>query len=632
MKLLPIQSSFSAREDDNPAIQEFLKDDSILTKSFVREFFQNALDASIGGNKVFIKFRHVKIKNPEDKKYLKSVYGDIIPILKSQNTTILENDVYLVIEEFNTTGLTGTEKKDPKENELKDSNWSNYSFGLLRQTKEGDSVGRNGVGKIVMNLVSGIRTVFYLTRRSTDDEEWLGGRAEFDKASKFTEIPFSNWAWLTSFEDYLNSEINEENAIKFLKPVKEKNDIDRFKKIFGIDRKPGQSGTSWVIPFPFQQESKKDDKSPCTKLDTIIKFTLEDFFWGIIKGYLEVDFDGLKIDSSTAFNQLNKFFPDRKKEWAFIKKIHSFDEDSFIEIDEGWQESKKINDNLLPADIKIDDIKENYSEGKLVGLKFPISLKRKYPNKQEVQKSFVKVFIQDPDENDSLIKLMMRKWLILSDEKPLTSAMQSNAMVIIDDYDISRFCAYAELPDHKSMSAQRPNLASNYANCVPTLALIRGAAKTAYETLNETNAQKYEDFLANIFGINIASTIKSVIKKKKKDKQKTITPAGPINPPPPNYVSVSEDFSPFIVSRGRDDLPNLPTIISIKCESVDFWGDIEELDLAEEGFKNVVLNNKNCTILKERDKITLQIDAQEFQFSIEGFSSLFQTNLKVESE
>jgi len=634
MKLLPIQSSHSAREDDNPAIQEFLKDDSVLTKSFVREFFQNALDAAIGGNKVDIKFRLERVTDTEDKKYLKNIYGDILPILRQQNTNTLENDTYLVIEEFNTTGLIGTDEKIPDEKDIATSHWSNFSFGLLRQTKQGDSVGRNGVGKIVMNLLSGIRTVFYLTRRSTDNEEWLGGRAEFDKVSKIQGKHYSNWAWLTSFEDYLNSDNTEKNSIKFLKPVKDNDDIKRFKKIFNIDRASHDFGTSWVVPFPFQQESKKEDNSPCKDLDAIMKFTLEDFFWGILKDYLRVDFNGLVIDSSSVFDELNKHFPEKKREWEFIKKIHNFDETKLIEVNENWQSTKKLTNDVLPEDLDIEAIKEDYSDGELVGFKYPVDIKIKYAKKQVTEKSFVKVFLQEPEQPEGLFKLMMRKWLILSDEKPLTSNMQSNAMVYIDDYYASEFCAYAELPDHKSMSSQRPNLASRYANRLETLALIRATAKAAYEAINETNAQKYEDFLANIFGINIAAKIKSVNKNKKKRKQKSITPGGKIyNPPPPNYLLISESFSPFIVSKGKDSFSDYPVTVSVNCQTVDFFGEVDEFDIAEEGFKKVSINTKNCEILsKERDKIVFQINSEDFEFQIDGFSSKFQTNIIVETE
>ena len=53
----------------------------------------------------------------------------------------------------------------------------------------------------------------------------FGGRAEFDKAINYRNTIF--WAWLTSFEDYLNLIMK-----KVIKPVKEKNDIDRFKKFW----------------------------------------------------------------------------------------------------------------------------------------------------------------------------------------------------------------------------------------------------------------------------------------------------------------------------------------------------------------------------------------------------------------
>ena len=177
MKFHPITEAIDSRGDENMAIREFQTDGQVLTVAFVREFFQNALDAILDKTKkVRVRIRLVKLTNDEDKKYIENTYKDASDLLRASGTFPIENHQYLVIEEFNTIGLTGTDKFKPLEEELSMSHWSNFSFGMLRQSKEKDSGGRNGVGKIMLNLLSGLRTVFYKTKRSDDGQDWIGGR------------------------------------------------------------------------------------------------------------------------------------------------------------------------------------------------------------------------------------------------------------------------------------------------------------------------------------------------------------------------------------------------------------------------------------------------------------------------
>ena len=646
MKFRPPQEAPDARGDFNKAIREFQTDKQVLSTAFVREFFQNALDAVLDtSKKVTVKFRLVDVQDKEDQAYLKGIYGDILGVLAVTGTEAIQNNKYLVIDEYNTKGLTGTSKFRPLDNELGESHWSNFSFGLLRESKEGDSGGRNGVGKIMLNLLSGLRAVIYKTLRSDDGEEWIGGRVEFNKPSflgnENDRVRYSDWAWLTSTDEEVGFMHDEKVLDKFYAPTTSKSDIEKLNKIFGIHRDDKDFGTSWIIPSPLEKNTRKDQEQPLKNLQSLLDHTIESFSWAFMSNFLEVDFDGEIVNSENIVNILNDRFPNKEHVWSFLDDVRTFPDDGYLDVHEFWQEMSL--ENLANDDItnptKLKNLAAKFNDNEVVGFRFPIDIKRKTnPNdpsrkaKTEIIKTNVKVFLQNPDlELLAKEEFFLRKYLIISGEKSLNQSSKALAVTLIDDVDLSTFCAYAESTDHTQFVAEKFSLKQRYVNTQKTLALLRKAAKTAFQTLNITDNKRYDDILAEILGVSVASGIKR--KTKRKRKKVLVTPNPNPTPKGQKYVEIGEGFNPIIVRPGNDPInpDDCPMKITLNCSTVRLLKGTTEFDMGEKGFLDLqLLKNNNCThTVLDNSSLMLEITDPDFYIELAGFSSKFRTSISI---
>lgn len=647
MKFHPITEAIDSRGDENMAIREFQTDGQVLTVAFVREFFQNALDAILDKTKkVRVRIRLVKLTNDEDKKYIENTYKDASDLLRASGTFPIENHQYLVIEEFNTIGLTGTDKFKPLEEELSMSHWSNFSFGMLRQSKEKDSGGRNGVGKIMLNLLSGLRTVFYKTKRSDDGQDWIGGRMEFNASTELGEgsdrTRYSNWAWLSPYEGAdVNNLSGAEKLSKLYKPTITKDHLDEVDRIFGIQRNADEYGTSWIIPSPLEKNTPREEEHELVDLESMISHTIDSFSWAFMSNFLEVDFDGLVINSENIINVLNERFPTKKHMWGFLDNVRSFPPSELIDVNSLWQDISEDNllDNEITNSDEIKDLSASFNDDQLVGFRFPITLSKfknpRDPNRRpsvEKVETTMKIFLQplDPDLTKKE-EMFLRKWLIISGEKSIRSGASVMAVTLIDDPALSEFCAYAEITDHSKFNDQKNTLKQRYSDTRKTLSRIRKAARVAFQTLNVTDNKKYENILADMLGVAIASGIKRKPSRRKRNRTQ-ITPNP--NPTPRNqkFVELSDSFNPLILKPGNDpiNVEDCPMTVTLNCSTVGLLGGVKDFDMGEKGFIDTNLSEQNCSsTIISNGSLSVEIQDPDFHLEIDGFESKFHTSISI---
>ena len=643
MKFYPTKQAYDGRDDANMGISRFTEGNHVLTHAFVREFFQNALDAvDDKQDKVVVKIKLVTLTDQSDKDYLRETYKDIIPLLKTTSTEPIENHRYLVIEEFNTTGLTGTSEFHPEESELEKAHWSNFSFGLMRPSKAGDKGGRTGIGKIMLNLLSGLRLVIYRTKRSTDDEDWLGGRVEFNRSAVFgngsEKTRYSNWGWLTGYQGEDIKELTGPEKEKIYRPIKDKEILDEVDRIFGLERSKDDYGTSWIIPSPLEQDKKNSEVTELEDIEAIINHTIDDFSWAFMDDFLKVDFDGLVVHANNIIDILDERIPEKKDLWGFLDEIRTCPTNNLLDVDKSWQDSssKKLTEEGVTDPEELKKLLDKYNNNEVVGFSFPIIIKKKKEiGASRSTKSFgtqLKVFLQKPENAISQKhELFLRKWLIISGENSIRQNARILGVTLIDSFQLSAFCAYAELPDHRKFSPDKIQLKERYTNIPTTLANIRRAARTAYESLNITDNQSYEDYLAEIFGVPLASGIK----RKTKRKKKKVVPPNPQTPREPTkvFVEIEEGFSPFIVKPGQDLIDNqdCPLKIEITCSTIGFLKGKNEFDMGERGFlDSEVVDSKNCNIeIIDNGKLSIEITDPDFYLELDEFKSRFHTTMSL---
>ncbi|MCS7070133.1 MAG: hypothetical protein NZM00_01395, partial [Anaerolinea sp.] len=146
----------------DPVQTEFFTSDNV--QALVRETIQNSLDARLSpAQPVRVRFGFVTV-GPRD--YLPYLYG-LIPHLEA---TLRERGLpdfsqplkFLIVEDFNTRGLTGDPSVDTDE-QAEDNDFYYFWRNVGRTEKREDVRGRWGLGKAVFHKVSRINTFFGVT-------------------------------------------------------------------------------------------------------------------------------------------------------------------------------------------------------------------------------------------------------------------------------------------------------------------------------------------------------------------------------------------------------------------------------------------------------------------------------------
>ena len=176
---------------------------------------------------------------------------------------------YLLIEDYNTTGLTGRieqmwELKDGHGNPISDSKDTMYWF--LRVVDESSPKkgrgGSHGMGKMAFPASSKISTMFVVSSREDRDVPrfWCG--QTFLENYQRDGKPFGPELYFAD-ENLLEEKSHPESWKYFREeykhhashwiPETDRNRIDEFCSVFGIKRNEDEKGTSIMIPFPWDE-------------------------------------------------------------------------------------------------------------------------------------------------------------------------------------------------------------------------------------------------------------------------------------------------------------------------------------------------------------------------------------------
>ena len=630
------------REAGNSAIREFESDNNYLSISFIRELIQNAIDAwnKTSGSPVRLVFRIVDIEN-KHQKTLKDLFKDIMPLVKlgissSKKFTYSDEDLYkkaLVVEEFNTIGLTGEYNR--KKNDESSWHYSNYLFGVNRGTKiEGG--GSAGVGKITSNMVSELRSILFITSRSDDEEVWAGGRVEFEAAHVIGDQTFDNCAFLSNKKSTMDlKDLTEKDKDDICMPVSDKTDVDLIKEIFQLKRTDSEYGTSWIMPAPLH-ETNKQKKEELTSVNSYKKIILQEYSWAIIEGLIEIDLDGILINKETVIDILEEVFPEKAELWNFLLDVSSFPSTKVIRLKPNWFDF----DDLSDAFITEQDLEQAVAifeseDNETLGLKLPLSL----VNEGVSEDTYFHLYIQKAkDISGSSNELVIRDYLPISGVSKSLSGITGdavNTMILITEEKLVKFCRSAEQADHTDFVIKRAAARGySYKSSQQNIRAVKGAIKKVYQFFNNVDIHD-EDLLSDVFSITTRKEIenKETGKKKKKKKRKTK------NTNKPTVVIKKIHFekvsnSEIRLSPGPNAIRSneIPMLVNISIlEPALLGGQSNILNYGADGFSNTSIKNTNITIKDQsRDKIEFEITDPDFELNISNLDITRTVQFPVE--
>ena len=604
---------------ENMAEPNFSRENKNIGKLFIREFFQNVIDARKEINSelktalpAHVKIRVLKNDKDIDCSYLEQICKPLLPHLKASGH--LDGDVdwrkgnILVIEEFNTKGLTGITDDSYAKGESE--RWANFWFGEGKRSKTGTSLGRAGQGKITYHILSKLRSIFSITRRQNDESEYLFGKCIVREHHKVGDIHFTHHGYWPLID-----------LSKGDQPIPEKKEdaILKFKDAFRFEAKK-ESGTSWLIPFV-----------PDEITETYLKREiLREFFFIILSQGLTVHIDNTLIDSQSLQELflLERFDQPTVAYFNFLVKcLNSRTEEA--ELNEAWQNQNYLKEDSFKNDGFIK-AKELLAEGGIVKIKAPISI---YLKSNTCVSSYIEVYLASNEQIRNVEESYVRSGLIISEEEHLKDCCGSGfGLVVAKDFQVSEFLGYCEVASHLKWNAREQPAQERYLKTGETLNAVRKSLPKIFTALVGTSEAVVEDAFNDI----LAFPDKNEKEKDKNIKKQDVVKRPPRPIPPEFFSMVSLSPGEWSLKPGKDiekiKLPFDAKFVFAYDRTKGTGNPWKKWHPYDFDLSEALFNPKKAKGLKiisrEGQTIHLKIQEKKFIFELKGFSKIQRLLIK----
>ncbi|WP_349366442.1 MAG: hypothetical protein ABL311_01365 [Nitratireductor rhodophyticola] len=471
---------------------QFNNDDVGLAEALVREVIQNSSDAGNGAGSVKVRFS-LKTLNSIETAELAKYFNGLQPHLDAcgiKRPDYEEGAIrVLVIEDYNTKGLTGSFEEPDKDN------FDNFWRAVGESEKSGQKGGRWGLGKLVYSSSSRVRSFFGATVRAGENSPSVMGQAVLANHSIGNVYYPARGFWF---------EGRSGNGLNFQLPVNDPHAVEAFRTLFGVERS-SQPGLSIIIPYLIDGITE----------DTILSGVVNNYYFPILAGKLEVEVGETLISASTFLDVAASV---EKKgahvPFPFVKEISDALGSTTAAGASGTiGDSRLLPDHLSPE--QIEAMKAAFSAGNLVHLRVPVVLK---PKGKAPQTGNIDLFIKALAEGEEPFSLFARGPITLPGERHFTGAVARGAMIAHDDI-VAEFLGDAENPAHTAWNSNAEKLTSRWDSPRKTLSAIRQSLRDLYNMIADQKETQDEDALIDFFSLaDKAQASKGKKKRVKKPK------------------------------------------------------------------------------------------------------------------
>ncbi|PSH56315.1 hypothetical protein [Phyllobacterium sophorae] len=463
---------------------QFNNDEVGLADALVRESIQNSTDAANGIGTVKVRFSLLELSG-SDASRLRSSLDTLQPHLIAcgihAGQTGDEPVRLLVIEDFNTTGLTG----DPST--LDNSHFRNFWRVHGRSGKSGKASGRWGLGKLVYSSSSKIHAFFGCTLRNGDSAPLLMGQAVLLNHQVGGQRHPAHGFWFS-----------EDGPDGIQLPIVDKSLTSDFSDLACLER-GNNPGLSLIIPYPL----------PGITEEALLSGVVQNYYFPILAGRLVVEIGSRALDrlnfleTAAGVKGVHIPFPFVNSVSERLGKIPTVEAKTSIE-EHGLSE-----DHFTSADLEF--LRAEYTAGKLVHVAVPIRLSRKDGSNHA---GAVDLFLQKPPEAGDSFALFVRGALTVPGEKRYFAGIPAYGAMVASEEGTASFLGDAENPAHTSWNPQAEKVTANWRNPYVTLKGIRNGLRSLHSLLAEHVEQSEPDALIDFFSLVDANPVTGQHKKK----------------------------------------------------------------------------------------------------------------------
>jgi hypothetical protein len=582
---------------------QFNNDDVDISETIVREAIQNSLDASVDDpSRVKVTFRWVDSSCGLGKEFFTSLFNGQLAHAKEADIDVdsldFEDPAALVIEDFGTKGLLGSVT------DLDDGDFCDFWRRHGKSHKGGKSRGRWGLGKLVFSQTSRIGVFFGLTKRNSDSNLHLMGQTVLN----LREVHGLQYPPHAFFAD-----IDNENDIlrRIPVPIKDPEFVGEFSENFCLSRKE-ETGLSVVIPFPNEAFS----------VQKMIGLAIENYFYPLITGQLVLVFQDIEINSQNvrklAKDYASHRFLDIDTLFDFIEEVFHAEQANQLHIKHSWMNDRKLDEDDFDPET-LEQIRQKFSDGELVGLYLPVIVKPK--NGSNIDSGF-SVYIKRPSELSRGVDLYVRGGITLPKESKFGDRRALGAM-IAEDEPVCALLGDAENAAHTLWTTNTEKLRRNYRSSQELVTVIKKSVVQLYDLLAEVSEESDEDALQDFFWYDEPEQNKRKKKRKKpkmQDKLPKIERSKPL-------VGLTKINGGFTLSSTEDfKQEHLPKEINLEVAYAVASG-VPFNKYSQHDFKFGRQSEIKCTADKESvniisangNKLELEIVKLPFRLSVRGF-------------
>jgi len=579
-------------------------------EAVVREFIQNSLDSRRNQDPVKIKISLNAIHGREINNFLDD------ELKKHLNACGLieggespEDISYILLEDFNTTGLDGSYNPDAGK-----GNFYNFWWREGISEKRGHRAGRWGLGKTTFYIASKIRTLWGLTVRD-DGKILLMGKALLRTHS------------LDGIRYYYFGYFSQDNFM----PVEGDSILTEFRKNFRISRNNNETGLSVVIPLLVDE----------INFNSVKKGVIQHYYYPILEGTLRVEIlDNItnrreELDSGNLIEKASDIdWRDTEWEGIDIRKILGFIKDSLniqpIRLQIHDPANPEISQESFGGQIKI--IKENFLRGNSLRFEVPVPIRKTDGTEQE---SSVSILLKRFPEFRKPFEAYIRSGILISEIKMLGNRPVAG-LLIANDTAVCEFLGDCETPAHTNWNERTEGFAEKYRNAARILRFIKKSMLQVVSILDEPPRERQVDFLKDIFSVPVGPEEREEDEEREEeereeDKEKEEEEDSTKPPDIPNEVErKTPKFVVFRIQGGfRVTLNPERTGLSFPFQAtVKMAYDTRrgnpfsqynsfDFDVASD---SITIKTCDCNVIERKDNILkVEITGRNFEISVTGF-------------
>ena len=492
-KFIPIKHGGGALTDPKPQ-QKFEKPDNCIL-----EFVQNAIDASKKNKeknqlaKTTLRF-HFKLIKKTDCNFLDKNFENHLSQRKYNRTQNLDESIpCLIMEDFNTTGITGDATiVDDQTKQGEKNNWYYFliDFGGGSKLDDADKGGSEGEGRQTFMLNSGIATFFGLSIDSTNNNRPTIFGMSYFGARKVNEITYPVFS---SFGKESNESGNKE-CVGVVNPE----DSEEFISTFKLKRKISESGTSIVVPFYNQEEINKD---------FIIEKLVDIYRVPIVRDQLEVyvEDECINAENIRKYAYENEENVSKKhlfnNYYSFLENTQNIQEENKFELN--YYDQKQVNKNDISD---FDQLIEKYNKNETIKIRLNFQVNKLLEDSNSRTKtvgSYYEIFLEKYASHLDHLRENFNDFIrgpipVYNRRNKRTSMFH---LIDLQDKEATLLFKHAEQANHSDISSDNWKLKGKYKNYRNIILLSKKITTDLYSLISLEDTEDDFDSTQDLFKI-----------------------------------------------------------------------------------------------------------------------------------